>query len=188
MTNLSVAAARARAAPDPDQDVERDQHRLEEGVEEQQVLGGEDADRRAEQEEHQAEVGPRPVAARPDSVGDGRERDHDREAGEPEREVVQADLVGDAEVAEPDRRRVELQAGNGEVEAGDGGDPQPQLGEQGERGDGAGEPAAPGQEPEDEPGDHRHEDEPGREHLLHRQEDDEDDGEAGRDQQRIRGG
>jgi hypothetical protein len=71
-------------APDADQDVERDQHRLEEDVEEQQVLGGEDADDRAREHQHQPEVGPRPVAADPERVRDRRGADDDGEADEPE--------------------------------------------------------------------------------------------------------
>ena len=56
---LDRRAQPSRPAPDADQDVERDQHRLEEDVEEQQILRGEDADDRAGQEEHQPEVGAR---------------------------------------------------------------------------------------------------------------------------------
>ena len=52
-----------RPAPDADQDVERDQHRLEEDVEEEQVLRGEDADDRAGEEEQQPVVDAAPLAA-----------------------------------------------------------------------------------------------------------------------------
>ena len=90
-----------RASPDADQDVQRDQHRLEEDVEEQQVLRGEDADDRAEQEQEQAVVGAAPLAVRPEPVADRRRADDDREPGEPEREAEEADVVGDAEVGEP---------------------------------------------------------------------------------------
>ena len=98
---LDVAREPARPAPDADQDVERDQHRLEEGVEEQQVLRGEDADDRAGEEEHQPVVGARALAAGPARVGDRGRADDDRQAGQPEREAVEADVVRDAEVAEP---------------------------------------------------------------------------------------
>ena len=91
----------ARAAPDADQEVERDQHRLPEDVEEEQVLGDEDADDRARQQQHQPVVGARPLAAGPERVADrGRQHDH-RQPGEPEREAVEADVVGDVQVAEP---------------------------------------------------------------------------------------
>ena len=96
---LHRRAEPAGAAPDADEDVERDQHRLEERVEEEQVLRDEDADGRAGEEEHQPEVRARPVAADPEAVADrGRHRD-DGEPDEPEREAVLADVVRDAEVA-----------------------------------------------------------------------------------------
>jgi hypothetical protein len=68
---LDGRAEPAGAAPDADQHVERDQHRLEERVEEQQVLGAEDADDRARQQEQETEVGSRPLAADPPRVGAG---------------------------------------------------------------------------------------------------------------------
>ena len=88
-----------RPAPDADQDVDRDQHRLEEDVEDEQVLGGEDADDRARQEEQQAVVAAAAVASRPERVPDRDRADDDGEAGEEEREAVEADVVGDAEIA-----------------------------------------------------------------------------------------
>ena len=63
-----------RAAPDADEDVDRDQHRLEEDVEEEQILGGEDADDGADEEQHEAVVGARPVAAGPGAEADRRSR------------------------------------------------------------------------------------------------------------------
>ena len=102
MTNLIVAPSRPGAAPDADQDVERDQHRLEEDVEEEQVLRGEDADDRAGQEQHQPVVGARPLAADPDARRRSRPRiTTTRQPDEPEREAEEADVVRDAEVAEP---------------------------------------------------------------------------------------
>src|SRR5882724_9945087 len=44
------------AAPDADEHIERDHHRFEEGVEEEQVLRREDADDGSRQEEHQPHV------------------------------------------------------------------------------------------------------------------------------------
>ena len=67
----------AGAAPRPDQDVQRHEHRLEEHVEEQQVLRGEDADDRAREEQHQPEIAPCPVASRPDCVSDRARADDD---------------------------------------------------------------------------------------------------------------
>ena len=99
----------ARPAPDADQHVERDQHRLEEDVEEEQVLRGEDADDRAGQEEEQAVVGAAAVAVGPDRVADRRRADDDGQPGEPEREAEEADVVGDAEVGEPALPVLQLQ-------------------------------------------------------------------------------
>ena len=135
MTNFSVAPQPARAAPDADQDVERDQHRLPEDVEEQQVLGDEDADDRAGQQQHQPVVGARPLAAGPERVAD-RRRDHDDgQADEPEREAVEADVVRDVQVAEPGLLLLELEARLVEVEARDGVDPERDLDERDEQRD-----------------------------------------------------
>jgi hypothetical protein len=69
---LERGAEPARAAPHADEHVERDQHRLEEGVEQEQVLRGEDADDRAVEQEHQAHVGAHAVAPDPEGVSDRR--------------------------------------------------------------------------------------------------------------------
>ena len=46
----------ARAAEEPDEEVDRDQHRLEEDVEQEHVGGGEDADDERLEHEHEREV------------------------------------------------------------------------------------------------------------------------------------
>ena len=164
MTNLIVAAAGVRAAPDADQDVERDQHRLEEDVEEQQVLGGEDADRRADEDEHEPEVGPGALAAGPQPVRDRQRADADGQADEPEREVVEADLVRDAEVLEPDRGRLVLEPRRSVVEA----RRRPRSrgrARRARRRARTGPGCAPGQEPEEQAADDGDEDQPGRQHL-----------------------
>ena len=72
-----------RATPDPDEHVDRDQHGLEEDVEEEEVLRGEHADDGPDQEQHQAEVRPGTVAADPRPEADRGGPDDDGQAGEP---------------------------------------------------------------------------------------------------------
>jgi hypothetical protein len=118
-----------RAAPDADQHVERDQHRLEEGVEEEQVLRGEHADDGARQEEEQPEVRPRPLAAHPPGVEARRRSTDGGEPDQPERVAELPDVVADAEVAEPRVALRELQVAAREVEPLDRGDPDRHLDE-----------------------------------------------------------
>ena len=104
----------AGPAPDADEDVERDQHRLPEDVEEEEVVRGENPDDRAFEEEQEAEVGREPLPPGPEAVPDcGRADDHSQ-ADEPEREVLQADVVGDTEVLEPHDVRLVLEPPPGE--------------------------------------------------------------------------
>ena len=117
----------SRPAPVPHEDVERDQHRLERRVEEHDVLGREDGDDRARQEEHEPEVAARAVAPGPEAVRDRRRHDCDRQPGEPERETVETDVVGDVQVAEPVRALLELQPAGAEVEADEPVDPDRDL-------------------------------------------------------------
>jgi hypothetical protein len=123
----------AGAAPDADQHVERDQHRLEEGVEDEQVLRGKDADGGAGEEEEQAEVGTRPLAADPPRVHAGGCAADDRQPDEPKREAELAHVPGDAEVAEPFVPLLELETAPAEAEALDCGDPDADLDEGHER-------------------------------------------------------
>ena len=137
-----------RAAPDADQDVERDQHRFEEGVEEEQILRLEHADGRAGEQEHQPEVAARTVAADPEAVPGARGHRDDGETDEPDREAVDADVVRDAEVAEPPGALLHLQAGAREVEARGLLDPESDLGEREEHRQGAGRVARERQQPD----------------------------------------
>ena len=130
----------SRPAPDADEDVERDQHGLPEDVEEDEVLGGEDADGRALEEEQQAEVDARALAAGPEAVPDHGGRDDDGQPDQPERVVVEADLVGDVEVGEPADVDLVLEAGAGEVEVERRADPERQLAERDEEREAAGRP------------------------------------------------
>ena len=125
-----------RPAPDADEHVDRDQHRLEEDVEEEQVLRGEDADDGADQEQHQPVVRARAIAADPGAEPDRGRPDDDGQPGEPEREAVEADVVADAEVAEPRALRRVLQGRRVEVEADERDDPEhrPRRARRGPRG------------------------------------------------------
>ena len=73
-------------------------------------MGCEDPDDRAFEEEQEAEVGREPVPPGPEPVPDCCRADEHSQADEPEREVLQADVVGDAEVLEPDHVRLVLEA------------------------------------------------------------------------------
>ena len=110
MTNLHRRAQPARPPQTPIEEVERDQHRLPEDVEEQQVLRREDADDRAGEEQHQPVVGARPLAADPDGVGDRGRQTTTVSPTSQMREAEDADVVGDVQVAEPGSLLVELRA------------------------------------------------------------------------------
>ena len=129
---LDRRAEPARPAPDADQHVDRDQHRLEEDVEEEQVLGDEDADDRAGEEEHQAAVGSGPVAADDHRVAERGRADDRRQPDQPEREAVEADVVADAEVGEPVEAGLLLQQAVAEVEPPERRDPECDLAERDE--------------------------------------------------------
>jgi hypothetical protein len=118
-----------RPSPHADEEVERDEHRLPEDVEEQQVLGDEDAGDRARQQQHQPVVGARALTPDPDGVADSGGEHDDGHPDEPHREPVEADVVGDVEVAEPALLLRQLQPALAEVEARGGIDPQRDLGE-----------------------------------------------------------
>jgi hypothetical protein len=168
MIATSMSGRAARPAPNADQDIERDQHRLVEDVEEKEVLGGEDAHGRAGEEEHEPEVRARPIAARPEPVGDRHRHDSQRQADEPERPVVESDLVGDAQVVEPDGRRLVLEPGHAVVEVRGGADPERELREGDEQGEAARlKPSPPGQKPEEKRGDQRGKDEEGGDHSAY---------------------
>ncbi len=106
----------ALASPHADEDVQRDEHRLERDVEEEEILRGERGDDRAEQEEHQRVVGARALPPDPERVADRRREDEHGGAREPEREAVEADRVGDPDALDPLPRRSELHAAVVEVE------------------------------------------------------------------------
>ena len=107
--NFIAAYCRRGTAEAADEEVDRDEHRLEEDVEEEDVGGGEDADHERLEHEHQREVGLGPLAAAgPASSGtscqaasrqigvstSGHEDEHEGDA-------VDAERVADAELRDP---------------------------------------------------------------------------------------
>ena len=167
---LDRRAHPAGPAPHSDQHVERDQHRLEEGVEDQHVLRGEHADRRAREEEHEPEIGAWPFPSGPDCVRDRRRRDDHGQPGEPEREGVEADVVRDVQVAEP--RCCWSKFGVAPVRLKSKrikrADPETDLHEGHQEREGSGHPPRQRDQPHEErPGDGK-EDEQGREPACHR--------------------
>ncbi len=162
---LDRRADAAGPAPDSDEDVERDHHRFPEDVEEEEVLGGEDSDRRPFEEEQEAEVDAQALSSRPEAVGDCRRRDDHRQTDEPEREVEEADGVRDAEVGEPGVRRLVLEARVPVVEVERPVHPDDQLGERHEeRCAAGGSRRRPGDDPDEERACDRKEDKDGSEH------------------------
>ena len=157
---LDRRAEPARAAPHADEHVERDQHRLEERVEEQQVLRDEDADGRAGEEEHQPEVRARRGRARPRSRSRSRAAIATtvRPTSQSENAVL-ADVVRDVQVLDPRRLLRELQPAAREVEARDLLDPDADLGERDEHRERAGRVARERQHPDDDRGADRQPDE-----------------------------
>ena len=154
-----------RAAPDADQHVDRDQHRLEEDVEEDRGPGTRTRRRASRQEQHQAVVRPRPFAADPEPVADRGGADDDRQPDEPVLEPVQADRVGDAELGEPLALGGELLRVAREVEVPRRADPEADLGEDCHEREPAGRLPRKGQHPHDQGGGERHDDEQRRQHL-----------------------
>ena len=159
------------AAPHADQHVQRDQHRFEERIEEQEILGGEDADHRAGQEEHQREVRPSSVAARPPAVDHACRHHHGRHPDEPDRIRVLADVVADVQVGDPCVLLRELEGGRPEVEACRRRDPEADLDQRHESCDGAEPVRRQRQDRDDERACHRQHDEDGRQPVVHQRTD-----------------
>ena len=107
----------AWAAEQPDEEVHRDQHRLEEDVEQEHVGGGEDADDERLEHQHQREVALLAAGALVADVvprGEQADRGEDgRHHDERQRDAVDTQGVGDPELRDP---RVHL----GELELLDG--------------------------------------------------------------------
>src|SRR6185437_2013686 len=100
-------------------------------------------------------------AADPEAVTDARGHRDDRQSDEPEREAVLADVVGNAEVADPRGPLLELDAVAGEVEVRGLLDPDAHLEERDEHGERAGRVARERQYPDRDGGADRQPDEEG---------------------------
>jgi hypothetical protein len=125
-------------------------------------VGCEDPDDRAFEEEQEADVGREPVPPGPEPVPDCGRADEHRQADEPEREVLQADVVGNAEVLEPHHVRLVLEPSLGEVEIRRRPDPEGELREGDEKRQAPGRAGgAPGRDPDPQGAADRDEDERG---------------------------
>ena len=105
-------------APDPDDEIHRDQHRLPEDVEEEEVEGHEDAEHaRLEQEHGDGELFPAPLHRVP--RGEQCERHEERgQQHEEQADAVHAQVIRDPERRHPRALLHELVVGGGGVEAG----------------------------------------------------------------------
>ncbi len=87
--------------PDPDQQVHRDQHRLPEHVEQQQVEGEEGAEHPGLEREQQRVVVPGPLRHRAVGAHDREQRGHGGEQHQQRRDPVHAQVVAGTERREP---------------------------------------------------------------------------------------
>ncbi len=152
MTKSERRPLPARSSPDADEEVERDQHRLPEDVEEEQILGAEDADDGAGEQEHEPEVRARTLAPGADRVGDAAACTTIARPASQRPMPRKPDVVRDAELAEPRRLLLVLEraARLGEVEVGERGDPEPDFGEADDERDHSRGHSRPRQQPERE--------------------------------------
>ena len=105
--NFTAAYCRRGAAEQPDEEVDRDEHRLEEDVEQEHVGGGEDADHERLEHQHQREVASCSRAAPPSSATSCQAAS--RQTGvrmaamtmSDRRDAVDAEGVGDPELRDP---------------------------------------------------------------------------------------
>ena len=105
-------------APDPDEEVHRDEHRLPEHVEEEEVERDEDPDHARLEEEHEDHELAHPVVDRRPRAEEGERREERRQDDEPQRQPVDADVVRDPPRRDPGRLLDELHRGH-VAEAGD---------------------------------------------------------------------
>ncbi len=132
--------ALAVAAPDAEEEVERDQHQVEEEDEQQQVLSEEGAQRRRLGDQHQEEEQLWPLLLPEGGKGRAAGPQHRRQQDEEDVEPVDAEAVVDAEPGDPGDVDGVLQARGAGVEAGQGADRQSQRDKRAERRPPAGRP------------------------------------------------
>ncbi len=106
----------ARAAPDADDQIHRDQDRLEEQVEQHGVQGHEHADHHRVHDQKGDHVLLHPGVHRVPGADDDDQGQQRREQDEPDRDPVDAEMVGDAEAGEPGRLLDQLEPGLGGIE------------------------------------------------------------------------
>ncbi len=116
------------APPDPDQEVHRDQHRLPEHVEEEEIERDEDPDHRRLEQHEEGEVGVNPAMDRPRGAEDRDRREEGGEEHEEEAQPIHAQVIGGADLIDPARALDELETGVGAVE----GDPDAERDQEGE--------------------------------------------------------
>ncbi len=107
----------ARPTEDPDKEVDRDQHRLEEDVKQEDIRSGEDSDHEGFQDQHQCEVALLTPALINGHVFPRRQQtdgdQHDPEQDHRQRNAVDAQGITDPELRDPglDLRQLELGVG-----------------------------------------------------------------------------
>ena len=104
------------AAPDADDEEERDQHRLPEQVEQEQVLRDERAEHRELQREHHRVEELHVLLDGGERARDDQRAEEGRQQDEQHVVAVEADLVIDAPGRDPRQPRLELQAVDGRIE------------------------------------------------------------------------
>ena len=100
-----------------DQEVGRDQHRLPEHVEQEQVEAHEHAEHGRLEHQQQGQVGARPVGHAP-GAGDGQRGEHGREQDQGQADAVDPDPVADPEGRHPVGGHAQLETGLAGLEAG----------------------------------------------------------------------
>ena len=107
----------ATTAPDADQEIHRDEHGLPEDIEEEQVLGDEDADHARLEQEHEGRELLDPLVDRPPRREQGDRRQEGGQEDQEQADAVDADVVIEPP-AEPGGPFDELRPARGAVEAG----------------------------------------------------------------------
>ena len=163
MIILIVAADPVAGPPGADQEVERDQHQVEEEDEEEQVLGEEGAQRPGLREAEHEEVVARPVRALQRRPADRRGPEQRGQEDEEDAEPVDAELEADPELRDPALVDDLLKGAARRIEVDQQGDRQPERDEAAEQRPPADQPGHAAREEEaEEPDRDREEDGSGR--------------------------
>src|SRR3972149_3866649 len=103
-----TSAGRPPVAPDPDQEVQRDEHRLPEHVEQEEIERHEDADHARLEQQHEHDELAHALVDRAPGPQQAQRRQERGENHEPEREPVDPDVVADAPGGDPGVALLEL--------------------------------------------------------------------------------